>query len=63
MNLGGILVEFWKRSFESGMVPEALKEGMVTPIFNGGDKGNCANYLPVVLTSHVAKMFESIWAQ
>ena len=51
------LVELWRRSFEAGMVPEALKEGIVTPIFRGGDRGDCSNYRLVVLCHYPFKVF------
>ena len=56
------LANLWKASLDSGVVPARLKEGNVTPIFKGGKKGDSANYRPVVLTSHVAKVFERIVA-
>ena len=44
-------------------MPERLKEGTVTPIYKGGDKSVCSNYRPVVLPSHVAKVFERLVAR
>ena len=57
------LTRLWRASYESAYVPERLKEGTVTPIYKGGDKGVCSNYRPVVLTSHVAKVFERLVAR
>ena len=56
------LVRLWQASFNSGTVPNKLKQGLVTPIFKGGDRGLSGNYRPVVLTSHVAKVFERVVA-
>ena len=43
-------------------VPSKLKEGIVTPISKREDRGEGSNYRPVVLTSHVAKVFERLVA-
>ena len=56
------LANLWKATLYSGVVPARLKEGNVTPIFKGGKKRDSANYRPVVLTSHVAKIFERVVA-
>ena len=57
------LLILWRSSLAAGRVPDLLKEGVVTPIHKGGGKGDCANYRPVVLTSHIAKLFECIVAE
>ena len=50
----------WTVSMESGKVPGILKEGIITPVFKGGNRSDCADYRPIVLTSHVAKTFERV---
>ena len=50
----------WKRSLDSGVIPDILKNGIVTPIHKGGSRGIPANYRPVVLTSFLIKIFEKI---
>ena len=52
----------WKKSLESGKVPQVLKHGLITPIFKKGSKGDPANYRPVTLTSHLIKVFERVLA-
>ena len=52
----------WKKSLESGEVPQSLKHGLITPIFKKGSKGDPANYRPVTLTSHLVKVFERVLA-
>ena len=52
----------WKKSLESGEVPQSLKHGIITPIFKKGSKGDPANYRPVTLTSHLIKVFERVIA-
>ena len=54
------LENMWRVSLETGRVPGRLKYGVVTPIFKGGEKGECGSYRPVVLTSHFAKIFERV---
>ena len=54
------LTVMWKESLRSGEVPEALKEGLITPIFKGGDRGDSASYRPITLTSHAVKVFERV---
>ena len=53
----------WHNSLITGIVPESLKEGLVTPIFKKGNRSEEENYRPVVLTSHIAKTFERIVAE
>ena len=45
-------------SLTTDTVPEKLKEGIVAPIFKGGNKSEPYNYRPLVLTSHVSKLLE-----
>ena len=49
-----------KKSLASGVIPPTLKEGIVTPIHKGGNKGLAKNYRPVVLTSHIIKIIERV---
>ena len=57
------LAQLWRTSLDTGQVPQACKEGIVTPIFKGGNKGDCENYRPIVLTSHISKIFERVVAE
>ena len=50
----------WKRSFDSGMIPEQLKMQYITPVFKKGDRTKAGNYRPISLTSHIIKIFERI---
>ena len=56
------LLSLWEASWTTGTVPEKLKEGIVAPIFKGGNKSEPSNYRTVVLTSHVSKLFERVVA-
>ena len=57
------LCMLWSCSLSRGRVPSKLKEGIVTPIPKGGDRGEGSNYRPVMLPSHVSKIFERIVAE
>lgn len=47
-------------SFEAGTFPEALKIGMVTPLYKNGSRDDVNNYRPISLISNIAKVFEKI---
>ena len=55
-----ILSEIYKRSYESGEVPEDWKTAYVTPVFKKGKKTDVANYRPISLTSIACKLMEHI---
>ena len=50
----------WKKSTDSGQIPDLCKKSAVIPIFKNGKKDLAKNYRPVSLTSHVIKIFERI---
>ena len=50
----------FKKSIESGQVPEAWKQGEVVPIFKAGNRQEVSNYRPVSLTSVLSKVLEAI---
>ena len=54
------LTMLWKKSLSEGVIPQKLKESIITPIYKGGSKSLPANYRPVALTSHLIKIFEKI---
>ena len=56
------LLTLWRSSIEAGYVPSLHKEGVITPIYKGGSRGDCKSYRPVVLTSHISKVFERVVA-
>jgi hypothetical protein len=55
-----VLTIIYKKSLESGIVPEDWRVANVTPIFKKGSKAEACNYRPVSLTSVCCKIFESI---
>ena len=46
--------------FQRKQVPEALKEGLVTPIFKKGEKSDPANYRGITVTTVILKVIEHI---
>lgn len=54
------LLNIFRKSLASGIVPRDWKRANVTAIFKKGDKSQPCNYRPVSLTSQVCKVMESI---
>ena len=50
----------WRRSLDTGIMPEGINLAFITPIFKGGEKFVPVNYRPISLTSHLTKTFERI---
>ena len=54
------LYYIWRRSLDTGEIPQLLKTAHIVPIHKGGSKGAPAQYRPVALTSHLIKLFEKV---
>ena len=54
------LVILWRRSIDSGLIPEDLLSQTIIPIFKKENKSLASNYRPISLTSHFIKIFERI---
>ena len=50
----------WRKSLDTGEIPDILKLSNITPIHKGGDRTIPKNYRPVALTSHLIKVFEKV---
>ena len=57
-----ILTFIFKRSFETGIVPDDWKKANVVPIFKKGERYKASNYRPVSLTCISCKVMEHIIA-
>ena len=50
----------WRKSLDTGKIPQVLKTANVIPVHKGGCRGTPKNYRPVALTSHLIKIFEKV---
>ena len=50
----------FRMSIKEGKVPSAWRQGIVRPIYKGGDRTDTNNYRPICLTSILAKSLEHI---
>ena len=50
----------FRRSLDSGVIPQQLKCAKVTPIYKGESRAETKNYRPVALTSHIIKTLEKL---
>ena len=60
MELSVPLYTIWRRSLDTGQVPQTLKTAHIIPVYKGGCRGTPKNYRPVALTSHLIKVFEKV---
>ena len=58
--LAPALVILWRRSLDSGLIPEDLLSQTIIPIFKKENKSLACNYRPISLTSHFIKIFERV---
>lgn len=61
--LGHPLKRIFNQSFITGIYPEALKTGRVTPIFKADDPNNITNYRPITILSCINILFEKLIAK
>ena len=50
----------WRKSLDSGEIPDALKLQTIIPLYKKGSKAMPENYRPVSLTSHLTKLFQRV---
>ncbi|KAK4328363.1 hypothetical protein Pmani_001236 [Petrolisthes manimaculis] len=50
----------YSSSFQTGIIPDLLKQGKITAIYKKGLRAEPSNYRPVALTSHIIKIMEKI---
>ena len=54
------LLLIWRKSLDSGEIPQVLKTANIVPIHKGGSRGVPNNYRPIALTSHLTTIFEKV---
>lgn len=54
------LVHIFNRSLSSGIFPDGLETGKITPIHKGGYKHNIGNYRPISILTTFSKVFEKL---
>ena len=54
------LYKIWRKSLNTGEIPQLYKVQSIVPIFKKGSKASPSNYRPVSLTSQVIKVFERV---
>ena len=55
-----ILTIIFKRSYETGEIPQDWRSADITPVYKKGKKSDPANYRPISLTSIPCKLMEHI---
>ena len=50
----------WRKSLDTGQIPQILKTAHIIPVYKGDCRGTPKNYRPVALTSHLIKVFEKV---
>lgn len=50
----------WRKSLDTGNIPDVFKFSNIIPIHKGGCRSTAKNYRPVALTSHLVKIFEKV---
>jgi len=58
--ISNALYILWRKSLDTGVIPQYLLNSKIVPIFKKGDKTDAQNYRPVSLTSHLIKVFERV---
>ena len=54
------LAKIWRKSLDTGEIPEICKSATITPIYKDKSRAIAKNYRPVALTSHLIKVFEKV---
>ena len=54
------LQRIWRKSLDTGEIPDILKLQTIIPLYKKGSKTLAENYRPVSLTSHLTKVFEKV---
>ena len=55
-----LLYVIYRKSLDTGVVPDDWRRANVSPIFKSGNRGKAENYRPVSLTCVLCKVFEMV---
>ena len=58
LTIASVLSDIINLSFKSGIFPDALKCGIIPPIFKAGNPTNKENYRPITILLVISKIFE-----
>eukprot|EP00116_Pleurobrachia_bachei_P000518 sb/3460780/ len=58
--LAPIMANLWRKSVDTGDIAPIFKQQTIVPVFKKGSRALPANYRPVSLTSHLAKVAERV---
>ena len=58
--LAPVMATLWRLSMETGDIAPLFKQQTIVPVFKKGSRATPANYRPVSLTSHLAKVAERV---
>ena len=54
------ILQIWRQSLNSGLVPQIYKSQIITPAHKKASKAVAENYRPISLTSHIIKIIERV---
>ena len=54
------LIDIYKQSFVTGIIPNELKVAVGTPIFKSNDKESYSNYKPISVLPCLSKILEKL---
>lgn len=53
-------MDTFRQIFDEGIIPSLLKLGSITPILKSVSPSTVSNYRPILIESHITKIFESL---
>nr|CAD2209536.1 unnamed protein product [Meloidogyne enterolobii] len=59
-SIAPFLLEIFRISLDSGILPNIWKESIIIPLFKKGEKSNPENYRPIALTCAICRVMEMV---